>query len=431
MPERIACVNSRRAGPIRAAAGCLGCLGGPGPRFFKFSCLRCAGVYGKVVANFPLRRILKHEREISGWLAAAGCALFAVSASAANTPIADTFEAGVDSWTGNATQSAKTYTYNNTVGTPLSGTHAHVLAVEGKASRAASTTANKPATVDMMVQIALPDEPLTALPSSVSDQGNIQIAVGVTTTDNENQGALKVYCSPKSGAAGWFLLGDATYGKDSWHRVSFTFDYAARLCQIRVDGEPVMSANGYLTTDTTKLPETAGSWYRLATASSTALASVDVVGCTAIDDVVVKDGETVSAVLPTLADATTTRTSSGVQVSNSWIEEQGITRAQADGTTMPDGTAMTIGQKYAAGYTATDGKTFGVKAMKMAGTNARFEFDTAVMGRGYKYVLQTSADGSTWTDTDLAAAEVSAGYKEVALGTGAVKYYRLKVVTAQ
>lgn len=373
------------------------------------------------------------KREISGWLATAGCALFAVSASAAITPIENTFENGVDSWTGNATQSATSYTYDNTVGTPLSGTHANVLAVEGKASRAAVTTANLPATVDMMVQIALPDEALTEFPSSVSDQSNIQIAVGVTTTDNENQGALKVYCSPKSGAASWFPLGNATYGKDSWHRVSFTFHYGAtaKLCQIRVDGEPVMSANGYLTTDTTKLPETAGSWYKLATASSTALASVDVVGCTAIDDVVVKDGETVSAVLPALADANTTRTSSGVQVSNSWIEEQGITRAQADGTTMPDGTAMTIGQKYAAGYTATDGKTFGVKAMKMAGTNARFEFDTAVMGRGYKYVLQTSADGSTWTDTDLTAAEVSAGYKEVALGTGAVKYYRLKVVTAQ
>ena len=371
------------------------------------------------------------KREISGWLATAGCALFAVSASAAITPIENTFENGVDSWTGNATQSATSYTYDNSVGTPLSGTHANVLAVEGKASRAAVTTANLPATVDMMVQIALPDEALTEFPSSVSDQSNIQIAVGVTTTDNDDKGALKVYCTPKSGAAGWFPLDGATYDKESWHRVSFTFDYTTKLCQIRVDGEPVMSANGYLTTDTTKLPETAGSWYRLATASSTALASVDVVGCTAIDDVVVKDGETVSAVLPTLADGAETITSSGVTVTKNWIEEQGITREQAGGTTMPDGTAMTIGQKYAAGYTATDGKTFGVKAMKMTGTNARFEFDTAVMDRGYKYVLQTSADGSTWTDTDLAAADLTAGYKEVAIGSDTVKYYRLKVATAE
>lgn len=369
---------------------------------------------------------------LKSWMAAAGCALFAVSVSAAITPIENSFETDENGWSDNRTQFATNYTYDASVGRPLSDPHANVLLVEGKSSKTAATTANLPATVDMMVQIALPDEELSTFPTSAGDTTDIQIAVGVTTNANPDKGTLKVYCLPKSGAAGWFALDGALYDKDSWHRVSFTFDYsqATKLCQIRVDGEPIMSTNGYLTTDTTNLPDTPGSWYKLAKTDSTALASIQVIGCTAIDDVLVKDGSSVNDVLPVLADRAGTITSSGVTVDYSWIEEQGITRQQAGESTMPDGTAMTIGQKYAAGYTATDGKTFGVKVMKLSGSNARFEFNPAVMGRGYKYVLQTSSDGSSWSDTtDLVAADLTAGYKEVALGDDTVKYYRLKVVT--
>ena len=368
---------------------------------------------------------------LRGLLTAAGCALFAGSAAALN--VSDTFESSMDPWTGNAELFQTNYTYGLSVGYPGgSSTHTKVLAVEGTANRSAPTTSGNPATVDMMVQIALPDEELNSFPNSVSDQGNIQIALGVTTNETSvNLGSFKLWCKDKSGtsAAAWYNL-PGTYDKDSWQRVSFTFDFDHSLCQVRVNGEPIMSEYGFLTTDTSANNGVNGSWYRLANGtSSTALSQVQVIGCTAIDDVVIKDDTTISAVLPVLADAATTRTSSGVAVANSWIEAQGITREQANASTMPDGTAMTIGQKYAAGYEATDGKTFGVKAMKMTGTNARFEFDTAVMDRGYKYVLQTSSDGSTWSDTDLVAADLANGYKEVALGDDTVKYYRLKVVT--
>ncbi len=370
---------------------------------------------------------------LKSWMAAAGCALFAVSVSAAITPIENSFETDEDGWTDNGSQFTTNYTYGALVGRPLSDPHANVLLVEGKSSKTAATTANLPATVDMMVQIALPDEELSTFPTSAGDTTDIQIAVGVTTNANPDKGTLKVYCLPKSGAAGWFALDGALYDKDSWHRVSFTFDYsqATKLCQIRVDGEPIMSTNGYLTTDTTNLPDTPGSWYKLAKTDSTALASIQVIGCTAIDDVLVKDGATIDAVLPVLADGTDTITSSGVTVTKNWVEAQGITRQQAGESTMPDGTAMTIGPEYAAGYTASDGKTFGIKAMKLIGTNAKFEFDSAVMDRGYKYVLQTSSDGSDWSSTDLAAADLANGYKEVALGADTVKYYRLKVVTTE
>ena len=366
---------------------------------------------------------------LKSWMAAAGCALFAVSASALNST--NSFESGVNEWTGNGSQFPTNYTYigDSSVGRPIpiSEAHANVLLVEGKSSRDAVTTANS-ATVDMMVQIALPDEELTAFPSSVQDQADIQIAVGVTTNANPDKGTLKVYCLPKSGAAGWFALDGALYDKDSWHRVSFTFDYsqATRLCQIRVDGEPIMSTNGYLTTDTTNLPDTPGSWYKLAKTSSTSLASIQVIGCTAIDDVLVKDGSSVSDVLPVLADASGTQTINSQSVPNSWIEQQGITR---DTTTAPDGSGMGVGEKYAAGYDVADGKTFGVKSMSMSGTTATVTFNAANVKSGYTYVLSTSTDNSTWSDaTTISSSEALAGSKTIDLGDATVKYLKLKVI---
>ena len=365
---------------------------------------------------------------LKSWMAAAGCALFAVSVSAAITPIQNSFETDEDGWTGNGSQFTTNYTYGASVGRPLSDTHANVLLVEGKSSRTTATTATLPATVDMMVQIALPDEELSDFPASVSDQGDIQIAVGVTTNADPDKGTLKVYCLPKSGAAGWFALDGALYDKDSWHRVSFTFDYsqATKLCQIRVDGEPIMSTNGYLTTDTTHLPDTPGSWYKLAKANSTALTSIQVIGCTAIDDVLVKDGSSVSDVLPVLADASGTQTINSQSVPNSWIEQQGITR---DTTTAPDGSGMGVGEKYAAGYDVADGKTFGVKSMRMSGTTATVTFDAANVKSGYTYVLSTSTDNSAWNDTTtISSSEALAGSKTIDLGDAAVKYLRLKVI---
>ena len=367
---------------------------------------------------------------LKSWMAAAGCALFAVSASATQIA-ANSFESGVDGWTGNGSKFGTNYTYNASVGQPLSGTHDYVLLVEGMSSNAASTTASSPATVDMMVQIALPDEELTAFPTSAGDTRDVQIAVGVTPGSTSEQGKLKVYCLPKSGTADWFALNGVDYDKDSWHRVSFTFDYAHQLCQIRVDGEPIMSANGYLTTDTTNLPDTPGSWYKLATTTTpTALASIQVIGCTAIDDVLVKDGSSIDDVLPVLADAgvPTVDSMTGIAMSNSWIEAQGITRAQAQGQALDD-SGMTVGQKYAAGYDVADGKKFGVKTMSMSGTTATVTFDPANVKTGYTYKLATSTDNSTWSDEiTISAGEALAGSKTIDLGNAAVKYLRLKVV---
>ena len=372
------------------------------------------------------------NKRVFGMMTAAGCALFAASAMGA---VSDSFEsqtAGdavttIAGWDGYGTVTNVTYTGagDGTVGRPIvqaSANPAKVLAVEGRVTRTATTTANNAATVDMMVQIALPDDDL-AFPSGTTTT-DIQIAVGVDkVSGSETTGALKAWCKPRAGGdPAWVDLG-VTYEKDSWHRVSFTFDYANQLCQIRVDGEPVGSANGVLAAGS----ELNGAWYKLAAANKTALASVQIIGSTSIDDVLVSEAATVDAALPVLADAS--GTTAGVP--NTWIEAQGITRAAAAGDA-PDASGMTVAGKYAAGYDVGDGKKFGVKTMTLADVNgtptATITFDAANVKSGYSYVLSTSTDNSTWSDaTTITAAEAAAGSKSIELDAP-VKYLKLKVV---
>ena len=389
-------------------------------------------------------------KRVFGLMTAAGCALFAASAMGAASNVVNvdfesisgsvsgqTSDEGNTTWQGYGTVAESNYVataVDTSVGRPIGAgsPNNNVLVVEGRVTCTNTTmTASRPTTVDMMVQVALPDDGL-AFPSGTTTT-DIQIAVGVDTNTVANKGELKVYCKNKGNTADWYSLG-AVLDKDSWHRVSFTFDYANALCQVRLDGEPLLTEYGYLTTDTTKLPEQHGSWYKLA-ASSTKLVSVQVIGSTAIDDLLVKQDTaseaTVYDVLPELADATSGENQTveidGEDVPKTWIEQQGITRGT---TTAPDGSGMGVGAKYAAGYEVTDGKKFGVKTMSMVGTTATVTFDAAVVDRGYTYKLATSSDNSTWNSEDevtITAEQAAAGSVSVTLDT-AVKYLKLKVV---
>ena len=136
-----------------------------------------------------------------------------------------------------------------------------------------------------------------ALPTGESTD-DIQIAVGVDT-----DGSLKVYCTDKTtGTVDWYALGEKPYNEGDWHRVSFTFDYANQTCQIRLDGEPLMTEHGALTSDGTGTANGKGSWYKLNTTEAKNLSSVKVVGSTAIDEVVIKEADSVVDALPALAD---------------------------------------------------------------------------------------------------------------------------------
>lgn len=258
---------------------------------------------------------------------------------------------------GSVTNQTVGYARPTGVGSPINDAPDKLyLSVDGHVTCTAATEENKPATVDMMIQISRPDEAL-ALPTGETTDG-IQIALGV-----ETNGTLKAYCTDKTTAkVDWYSLGKATYAEGEWHRVSFTFDYKEQTCQIRLDGEPLMTEHGALTSDGTG--GTTGSWYKLNTTTKKNLSSVKVVGSTAIDEVVIKQADSgkVTDVLPALADIG----GSTGSVPNQWIAEQGITRAQAEGDA-PDNSGMTVEAKYLTGLPIGDDKTYAITAMEMAG----------------------------------------------------------------
>lgn len=330
---------------------------------------------------------------------------------------------------GSVTNQTAGYAKPEGVGSPINGsTDKLYLSVDGHVTCTAATAENKPATVDMMIQISRPDEAL-ALPSGETTDG-IQIALGV-----ETDGTLKAYCKNRAGVTGWYALGTTEYAEGEWHRVSFTFDYGHRTCQIRLDGEPLMTADGYLTSDPEGASAAIGSWYKLNTATVQKLSSLKVVGSTAIDEVVVKYGEGLGDVLPSLADIGDS-TASGVPYQ--WIAKQGITRAQAEAATLPDNSGMSALQKYQTGLPVGDGKTYVITAMSMADENGEVWVTLTVPkmtpseGRRNVVVWGTSPDemnGKIVLEAKASAVDL----KVVPVGAPGVTkvYYQLKNEQAQ
>ena len=319
--------------------------------------------------------MLRKKKILTAALCAGGVVLSAALTAAETTIVSQPFAQSTDdvatlsdasaTWGGYGSVTNQTAGYAKPagVGSPINdSTDKLYLSVDGHVICTAATAENKPATVDMMIQISRPDEAL-ALPPGEETTVDIQIALGV-----ETDGTLKAYCKNRAGVTGWYALGETRYAEGSWHRVSFTFDYGHKTCQIRLDGEPQMTAAGYLTSDPEGASAAIGSWYKLNTATVQKLSSLKVVGSTAIDEVVVKYGEGLGDVLPPLADIGGS-TASGVP--HQWIAEQGITRAQAEAETLPDDSGMSALEKYQTGLPVGDGKTYVITAMSMADENGK------------------------------------------------------------
>lgn len=319
--------------------------------------------------------MLRKKKILTAALCAGGVVLSAALTAAETTIVSQKFAQstgdvatfsdsdGSVTWAGYGSVTNQTVGYAKPagVGSPINdSTDKLYLSVDGHVTCTAATEENKPATVDMMIQISRPDEAL-ALPTGEETTGGIQIALGV-----ETDGTLKAYCKNRAGVTGWYALGTTEYAEGEWHRVSFTFDYGNGTCQIRLDGEPLMTADGYLTSDPEGASAAIGSWYKLNTATVQKLSSLKVVGSTAIDEVVVKYGEGLGDVQPPLADIGGS-TASGVPYQ--WIAEQGITRAQAEAAMLPDNSGMSALQKYQTGLPVGDGKTYVITAMSMADEN--------------------------------------------------------------
>lgn len=382
--------------------------------------------------------MLRKKKILTAALCAGGVVLSAALTAAETTIVSQKFAQstgdvatfsdsdGSVTWAGYGSVTNQTVGYAKPagVGSPINdSTDKLYLSVDGYVTCTAATTESKPATVDMMIQISRPDEAL-ALPTG-EKADDIQIAVGVDT-----DGTLKAYCKNRGGVPGWYALGTTEYAEGEWHRVSFTFDYGNGTCQIRLDGEPLMTADGYLTSDPKGASAAIGSWYKLNTATVQKLSSLKVVGSTAIDEVVVKYGEGLGDVQPPLADIGGS-TASGVPYQ--WIAKQGITRAQAEAAMLPDNSGMSALQKYQTGLPVGDGKTYVITAMSMADENGEVWVTLTVpkmtpsKGRRNVVVWGTSPDemnGKIVLEAEASAVDL----KVVPVGAPGVTkvYYQLK-----
>ena len=349
-------------------------------------------------------------KRTKNFLGVAGCLL------AAGSLCADTynerFEGTTSDWTGDGTITETTYQYSGIAGLPLSGDHTKVLVIEGESYyNASSGSYTGSPLVDMMVQAALPDDELE------TPEGNPHIAVAVDTN-----GIFNVYCKNKSGNAAWYPLSSKVYADGAWARVSLLFDYVNSLCQIRIDGEPMMTENGYLKTDKTGN----GAWYALATdtTSSTAVSNLKVVGCTAIDDVVIATNANSYAVA---ANAT-----NDVGVSCAWLDQYGLAWDATTAGTSYDNSNMSVADKYKYCFSPFDGQgeaDFAVKSITTTAEKVTLTLPTTVETAGRQLVVDYGTDK---TFTTYSTTEEVTGDATVQIdipAPGSVTYYRLRTTT--
>lgn len=320
----------------------------------------------------------------------------------------DTVGATPASWTDGAVTNNGSYA-SGIAGFPLpNAVHTKVLLVEGDSTYTVSEESG--ALVDMMVQAALPDDGLE------TPEGEAHIAVAVDTN-----GIFNVYCKNKSGTAAWYPLSSKVYADGAWARVSLLFYYNESLCQIRIDGEPMMTENGYLKTNKTGN----GAWYTLASTGSS-VSNLKVVGCTAIDDVVISANAESYAMTANLA-------TNGV--SCAWLDQNGLgwdTTASYDSSKKADGTtAMTVADKYKYCFGPFDDQgeaDFAVKSISTTAEKVTLALPTTVANGGREVVVDYGTDknfgAGTYSTTDEVTGQTTVQINVPA--PGSVTYYRLR-----
>ncbi|MBQ6007253.1 MAG: hypothetical protein IJL17_01845 [Kiritimatiellae bacterium] len=353
--------------------------------------------------------------------ALAGCAL-ATGALYATTTYSETFEGTPDltKWSGGTvTESNYTYSAVSTAGFPLSNSlpeHNNVLVIEGNTEYAHGSAIGSGGAplVDMMVQTARPDDEL-GFPSSETT-GTIQIAVAV-----DSNGCFNAYCQKKDNTVGWCKLSNTQYDATGWARVSFLFDYTntPKRCQIRINGEPVMSDFGYLTASTSDGTK-AGAWYNLANAGS-GVSSMKVIGCTAIDEVALY-ADSATYPLAGVSDA------SGVPYA--WYDQYGISW---DASGEYDTSGMTAAEKFNACLSPFDGQKFEIKSVGVKDVSGTKKVTVAVpmpdaMRADRQLVVEYSTDSSFATSSTEPVPANATSVDITAPAGGSTVYYRLKAV---
>ena len=350
--------------------------------------------------------------------ALAGCAL-ATGALYAEPALSATFETALsDDWNG-GTVTESNFTYSATAAAlPISGSLPspnHVLVIEGSTVYSGDTPSGD-ALVDMMVQTARPDDEL-GFPSAETTS-DIQIAVAV-----DSNGCFNAYCKNKSGTVGWYKLSNTVYDQVGWARVSFLFNYTANRCQIRIDGQPISSDYGYVQATSAAGDTAQGAWYTLAkNTASTRVTSMKVIGCTAIDEVLM---DVSSATYPIAA------TSDASGVPYAWYDSYGLSWTPA--ATAPDASEMTLAQKFNACLSPFDNQKFEIKSVGVKDVTGTKKVTVAVptpdsTRTDRQIVVEYSTDSSFATSSTEPVPANATSVDITAPAGGSTVYYRLKAV---
>ena len=307
------------------------------------------------------------------WPLLAAMGSFAFVAAGAVTNTFDTAEGTTlgecpTGWTGYCAVSNQVGSYAKTPpGNPVAdAAHDRVLWVEGSAAREYTESGNR--VVDLLVMAEeWPDE---ELPTATGDE-HIKFAF-------DTNGFVNLYHKLASGeaSAAWRVVSSNAVAAGTWVRTTFTFDYANKLCQLKLDGSPCVSSYGYRSPTVLEHP---GSWYVLAKSDATELASIDFVGCGGVDDVV------------NAAQASYTPAHSGDTATNgvdyAWFDANGLAWSDPDTTAAPGNSGYTLKESFQAG-------TDPYSSDKLYVTNATYTSSDLVLtinGCGPTYVVEKSA----------------------------------------
>ena len=292
-------------------------------------------------------------------------------------------DAGLVGLTGNGALKTASYSYAAKTSYPLPAEeHASVLEIAGTVAytnvTAFDNSANKASQVDFMFKVEPTDETLEA-----PGGGDIQVALAVGVTNaNGTTAPIQLYCkTTSSGDPGWTTIAaNATVG--SWMRATLVMDYSDSTCKVSLDSDPVNGGAKY---------------YFAGTKAQDYVKSVTMVGSTQIDDLVVKN-ESIATYDPykdsSGHDLTVTAGSTPVTVK--YLNDYGVTQAQATSNVPLDASGMTVEQKYVAGLDPKSGTKFELKTMTPTSTTSAIVTFPGNNNSGY--TVKVMVDGAQYGD---------------------------------
>ena len=335
-----------------------------------------------------------------------------IATNAMATDYTESFESGTEGGALALTGWGGYGTYSNTpsarvlaAGVPLTSENHDVhLAVDGWVTNTLTTAGD--AQLDMLVKVACPDEPL----SGMSDN-EAKFAMAI-----DQDGTLKYWDGDS-----WGSLGLSAFTENTWIRVAVVYDNTNKRCKVSVDGNACVTDDGYKTASGS---DKGGPWYPVLDNTMAGISSLKVVGTTALDDVKVAYG-TSSSYTPEYKDTNgddIVVPKGGVNVPLAWFDKNNVATSATDA---PDGSGMTIADKYQTGMDPNGNEKFEMKSMTMTQgetVTATITVPACTPPSG-SVKIQTSANKSSWTDgATLAPGATSA---QLTLQDGNVTYFRM------